>query len=83
MKLRQLVWMRDGHAKSEWSRWSALMALIAEVKRDRRLRLAPFTPAEFDPTRDDDSDVIEGSVATLAALIPGASYQPHAKPETI
>ncbi len=40
--------MADGRQRSEWSRVSALMALIANTQRDPKKTRA-FRPSDFDP----------------------------------
>jgi hypothetical protein len=73
--------MASARQRSEWSRASSLMCLIANIKRDRKKRLTPYTPDNFDPTRTpgDVAPGVDGSVATLAALIPGSKYTPKPK----
>ena len=40
--------MAEGRGRAEWSRWSSLMALIANVNRDPR-RCRAFKPGDFNP----------------------------------
>jgi len=72
--------MVAGRQEAEWGRTSSVMALMAELKRNRKRKLSPWVPADFDPTRDrtddDDDDTQETvSIATLASIIPGSKYK--------
>jgi hypothetical protein len=49
MTARELTWAAEGKAKSEWGRWSSLMALIAEPNRDVKKHPEQFTADEFNP----------------------------------
>ena len=40
--------MAEGRGRAEWSRWSNLMALIANANRDPR-RTRAFRPRDFNP----------------------------------
>jgi len=40
--------MAEAHERSEWSRTSALLALIANAHRDAK-KTRPFKPSDFDP----------------------------------
>jgi hypothetical protein len=48
LTLRELLLMADGRQRSEWSRTSAQMALIANTQRDPKKTRA-FRPSDFDP----------------------------------
>lgn len=41
--------MAIGRQKVEWNHTAALMAMQAELSRDRKKRKEPFTPADFHP----------------------------------
>lgn len=41
--------MADGRRRHDWAQSAGLMALIANVNRDRKRRPRPFTPADFSP----------------------------------
>ncbi len=41
--------MAEARQRAAWGRTASLMALIAEVNRDRKRRGRPFRPADFDP----------------------------------
>ena len=70
--------MRIGRERFDWGLMSSLLAMTAEVNRDRKKRPQPFTPDDFNPTTTDDNEkIVPGSIRLLAALIPGAKYQPN------
>jgi len=48
MTLRELLAMAEGRQREQWSRLSALMALIANTQRDPKKTRA-LKPADFDP----------------------------------
>jgi hypothetical protein len=85
LTLRELSWMVRGRQSDQWGHTSSLMALLAELKRNRRKKITAYTPADFDPTIDrtkpESNNAPPVSVATLATMIPGSVYTPHAKPE--
>lgn len=41
--------MATARRRDAWDRTAAVMALIAEVNRDRKRRPRPYTPADFHP----------------------------------
>jgi hypothetical protein len=41
--------MYEGHSRDEWTRWSNLLALIAETNRDTKKRRTPYSADEFNP----------------------------------
>lgn len=41
--------MVDGRRREDWSRTSALMALIANAHRDKKKQPTPYKPSDFDP----------------------------------
>lgn len=41
--------MAEAKAEAEWDHTASLMALLAEINRDREQRRRPFTPQEFHP----------------------------------
>jgi len=70
--------MVQARQKYDWSHTSSMMALMAELKRNRRKQLKAFTPADFDPTKPKhEPDGQTMTVAGLAKMIPGAKYKPH------
>jgi len=48
MTLRELLAMAEGRQREQWSRLSALMALVANTQRDPK-RTRALKPADFDP----------------------------------
>lgn len=85
LTLRQLSWMADARAKAEWARTSSIMALMAELKRNRKKQLTPFKPSDFDPTKREEKTTADDegqtmTIAQLASLIPDAKYTPHEPP---
>ncbi len=42
--------MSDAKTKGDWARTASIMAVIAEVNRDKKKRPAPFTANDFNPT---------------------------------
>ena len=41
--------MCEGRGRAEWGRTSSIMALLANIWRDRARRPTPFHPADFSP----------------------------------
>ena len=77
LTLRQLAWMAGGRRQHDWGVASSLMALLAEIHRDRKRRGRPFKPAEFNPLVAARSRPILTTVTQLASLL-GLPVQPHA-----
>ena len=48
LTLRELLWMAEGRSGAEWARFSALMALTANIHRDPKHSTA-FAPGDFNP----------------------------------
>jgi hypothetical protein len=48
LTLRELLAMAEAQSRSEWSRCSSLMALLANLQRDPKKTRA-FRPGDFDP----------------------------------
>lgn len=46
--------MLRGHFEAAWSHTAALLALTAEINRDREQRSEPFTPKDFHPLHAQD-----------------------------
>ncbi len=82
--LRELVAMADGRAREAWNHTSALLAMLANVHRDRKKR--PLQPADFHPyTRAkakgqpwDTAKAFDGS-APVSALCPASHARPDAE----
>lgn len=47
--LAQLTTMTRGRAKAEWSRTSAVLAMLANANRNPKKRPYPFEPDDFNP----------------------------------
>lgn len=41
--------MAEGRIRERWTHTSAVLALLANIHRDRRKRPTPYKPADFDP----------------------------------
>lgn len=41
--------MAEGRVRQEWNHTSCILAMIANVNRDRKRRSRPFDPKEFHP----------------------------------
>ena len=49
LTLRQLMQMADANRQHDWNIAISVMALTAEINRDRRRRRKPFKPDDFNP----------------------------------
>jgi hypothetical protein len=85
LTLRELDWMATARQQCDWGHTSSLMALLAELKRNRRKKITAYTPDDFNPTvqhaADDSSNAPPVSVATMAAMVPGSKYTPTNEPK--
>jgi hypothetical protein len=61
--------MASGRREHDWSIASSLMALTAEINRDRRRRGRPFKPDEFNPLVGKRSQPIPITVTQLGKLL--------------
>ena len=52
--------MAQGRVRSEWNQTSCILALIANVNRDRKKRSRPFDPREFHPMENSGKSVKDG-----------------------
>ena len=43
--------MAEARSKERWSHTSALLALLANIHRDRKRKPTPYRPADFNPHR--------------------------------
>ena len=41
--------MDEGRSRAAWAHTSAVLAMLAEVNRDRKKKASPFRPGDFDP----------------------------------
>jgi len=76
LTLRQLAWMAKSKQMHQWNIASSMMALAAEINRDRRRRSRPFKPEEFNPLLTQTSRPIPITVSQLAGVM-GRSAQSH------
>lgn len=67
--------MAEAKRQHDWNVASTLMALMAEMNRDRKRRRKPFRPDDFNPYADQKPIVARGTVEQAAAML-GASFQP-------
>lgn len=67
--LRELVWMARGKREHDWSLASHVMALLAEINRDRKKRRRPFRAEEFNPMVSVRPKPIACSVSQLAKIL--------------
>lgn len=63
MTLRELLAMAEGRQREQWSRLSALMALVANTQRDPK-RTRALKPADFDPFAR-EAPVVKTDVSVL------------------
>lgn len=61
--------MSAGRREHDWSIASSLMALTAEINRDRKKRSRPFKPAEFNPLTRSNNKPIPVTVTQLRSLL--------------
>jgi hypothetical protein len=66
--------MAEAKRQHDWNVASAIMALMAEMNRDRRRRRKPFRPDDFNPYAEQKPIVARGTVEQAAAML-GAAYQ--------
>ena len=73
--------MAEAKRQHDWNVASTIMALMAEMNRDRKKRRKPFKPDDFNPYADQKPITARGSVAQAAAML-GAAYtkNPQASP---
>ncbi len=64
--------MAEARERSEWSRTSAMLALIANAHRDAK-RTRPFKPSDFDPyaRRGSGGESATNDIPALRALFTG------------
>jgi len=68
MTLRELLAMAEGRQREQWSRLSALMALVANTQRDPKKTRA-LKPADFDPfARQFRGPPIKADVSVLKSV---------------
>jgi len=67
--------MAEAKRQHDWNVASTIMALMAEMNRDRKRRRKPFKPDDFNPYAEQKPIVARGTVEQAAAML-GASFQP-------
>ena len=67
--------MAEAKRQHDWNVASTIMALMAEMNRDRKRRRKPFRPDDFNPYANQKPIVARGTVEQAAAML-GASYRP-------
>ncbi len=67
--------MAESRRQHDWNVASTIMALMAEMNRDRKRRRKPFRPDDFNPYAVQKPIVARGTVEQAAAML-GASYRP-------
>jgi len=68
--------MAEAKRQHDWNVASTIMALMAEMNRDRKRRRKPFRPDDFNPYAEQRSVVDKCSVEQAAAML-GAAYTKH------
>ena len=66
--------MAEAKRQHDWNVASTIMALMAEMNRDRKRRRKPFKPDDFNPYAEQRPVVAKGTVEQVAMML-GASYQ--------
>ena len=67
--------MAEAKRQHDWNVASTIMALMAEMNRDRKRRRKPFRPDDFNPYADQKPIIARGTVEQAAAML-GAKFQP-------
>ena len=75
--------MADAKRRHDWWLASSLMALHAEINRDRKRRSRPFKPEEFNPMIRRSNRPIPITVSQLAELLSVALQPANLKPFTM
>ncbi len=70
-----MVLMADAKRQHDWNIASSVMALTAEINRDRKRRRKPFKPDDFNPYTVKRPVPLRATVEQVAQLL-GASFQP-------
>lgn len=70
-----MVLMADAKRQHDWNIASSVMALTAEINRDRKRRRKPFNPDDFNPYTVKRPVPVRATVEQVAQLL-GASFQP-------
>ena len=65
--------MAEAKRQHDWNVASTIMALMAEMNRDRKRRRRPFKPDDFNPYAEKKPIVAKGTVEQAASML-GAAY---------
>jgi len=65
--------MAEAKRQHDWNVASTIMALMAEMNRDRKRRRKPFKPDDFNPYAQQRSVIAKCTVEQAASML-GASY---------
>ena len=68
--------MTNAKRQHDWNVASAIMALMAEMNRDRKRHRKPYKPNDFNPYADSKPVIAMGTVEQAAGML-GASYRPR------
>ncbi len=73
--------MAEAKRQHDWNVASTIMALMAEMNRDRKRRRKPFRPDDFNPYAEQRAVIAKGTVEQAASML-GAAYtkNPQASP---
>jgi hypothetical protein len=76
--------MAEAKRQHDWNVASTIMALMAEMNRDRKRRRKPFKPDDFNPYSEHRPIVAKCTVEQAAAML-GVSYTkaPQASPPQV
>lgn len=67
--------MAEAKREHDWHIASSVMALTAEINRDRKRRRKPFKPDDFNPYTATKQVPVKATVEQVARLL-GAQFQP-------
>ena len=70
--------MADARRRHDWNIASSVMALTAEINRDRRRRRKPFKPDDFNPYTASKPVPAQATVEQVATLL-GAAFTPSSQ----
>ncbi len=66
--------MAEARRQHDWNVASTIMALMAEMNRDRKRRRKPFKPDDFNPYADQKPIVARGTAEQAASMF-GANFR--------
>ncbi|MFG0262178.1 MAG: hypothetical protein ACF788_07295 [Novipirellula sp. JB048] len=74
--------MAEARRQHDWHIASSVMALTAEINRDRRRRRKPFKPDDFNPYTATKSVPVKASVEQVASLLGARFIKSQGAPTT-